>query len=172
MTAQQRRLEIMHMIEESSKPISASMLARHFGVSRQIVVGDVALLRAQGRGVLATARGYVPESVRYGRYTGALVCRHKSEDTVKELYAIVDMGGEVLDVVVEHRLYGELTGLLNLSSRRDVDNFVRRTAESGAKLLSELTGGVHMHTVCCADEAAFLAIKRSLNELGFLFPEQ
>ena len=63
----------------------------------------------------------------------------------KELYQIVDCGGRVVDVIVEHPIYGEITGLLMLSSRREMAEFVKKIEESGPAAGSD--GRVHLHTV-------------------------
>lgn len=173
MYAQQRRNQIWEIIRTESKAVTASALAARFDVSRQIIVGDVALLRASGCDIISTREGYIcPQTANAGRYIGKLACRHNHPDTRTELYTIVDLGGQVLDVVVEHDLYGELTGQLGICCRKDVDLFMERATTSGAMLLSQLTGGVHLHTVSCADRAAFEGIKTALENLGLLYPER
>ena len=88
MTAEQRRQEILTLLEQTDTPLSAAALAHRFSVSRQIVVGDVALLRAQGREIVATARGYViPAPAGLVRQ---VACRHTAAQTREELDAMVD----------------------------------------------------------------------------------
>jgi len=170
MDSNSRREKIKEIIQRQEKPISASRLSEMLKVSRQVIVGDVAFLRASGCSIVATARGYITFDVNQpGRFAGKIVCQHSAEDTVKELYAIIDLGGEVINVIVEHFLYGEITGQLNLSSRADADYFIKKLNESGAGLLSGLTGGVHLHTVFCKDSDNFEQIKQSLSELGVLY---
>ena len=48
MNAAERRIKITHLLAQSDGPVSATALAAQCGVSRQIIVGDVALLRAGG----------------------------------------------------------------------------------------------------------------------------
>lgn len=173
MDAGQRREEVKRLIQQAGQPVSASRLARRLSVSRQVIVGDVALLRAMGSDIIATARGYIiPDTGRTGRYIGKLVCNHSAADTKDELYTIVDLGGKVMDVIVEHHLYGELSGQLNLSSHKDVDAFLIQAQQSGVHLLSELTGGVHLHTVSCRDAGTFADIKAVLDGRGFLYSEK
>jgi len=165
-----RREHILEMIGYRKAPLSASLLAHKFNVSRQVIVGDIALLRAQGNEIIATARGYMlPESGEADKFSGKIACRHNSEDTRAELYMIVDSGAVVMDVVVEHELYGEITGQLNLKCRNDVDTFVNRIASSEAKLLSELTTGIHLHTVICRDGEHFERLRQALDTAGYLF---
>ena len=85
-----------------------------------------------------------------------------------ELQIIVDQGCTVEDVIVEHPIYGQLTGVLRLSSRYDVQVFLRRCSQSDAHPLSDLTGGIHLHTVLCPDEAAFERVKAALGAAGYL----
>jgi transcriptional regulator of NAD metabolism len=106
-----------------------------------------------------------------GRCVGKIACRHSFADTETELAAIVACGGEVVDVIVTHRLYGDMTGQLNISTRADVDEFMRRVRSCKERLLSELTDGVHLHTVACRDRAAFDAVCGELARLGILLPE-
>ena len=59
LNAKERRQAILEQLKRAEKPVSATALARQYGVSRQIIVGDVALLRAGGEPISATPRGYV-----------------------------------------------------------------------------------------------------------------
>ncbi|MDR2088395.1 MAG: transcription repressor NadR [Clostridiales Family XIII bacterium] len=172
MGAKERRAEILAALRERDEAMSAAALAARMRVSRQVIVGDIALLRAQGNEIIATARGYVMASaLPSGRYVGKIACRHSFADTEAELAAIVACGGEVVDVIVTHRLYGDMTGQLNISTRADVDEFMRRIRSRKERLLSELTDGVHLHTVACRDRAAFDAVCGELARLGILLPE-
>jgi transcriptional regulator of NAD metabolism len=172
MNGSERREELTRRLIQAQAPVSATELARQMGVSRQVIVGDVALLRAQGRDIIATARGYaVSLPAPAGRYFGKIACRHSIADTEKELMAIVRLGGHVMDVVVEHYLYGEMTGQLNLSAVRDVEAFIQKVSLNKARLLSELTDGIHLHTVSCRDADAFGRIVRELSRLGLLYED-
>ena len=121
--AQARRQAVAQALEEAVGPVSAAALAERFSVSRQIIVGDVALLRAGGTDILATPRGYLLGG-RGGGVERTVACVHAPEEMERELNAIVDAGGEVVDVIVEHPVYGQLTGLLGVRSRYDVAEFV------------------------------------------------
>ena len=146
MDAAARRAAILSRLEQTDHPVSAAALAREFAVSRQIIVGDVALLRAGGADIAATPRGYL-----LGRGSSGIerrvACVHAPGDMERELNAIVDAGGEVVDVIVEHPVYGQLTGLLGVRSRYDVQEFLTRVEAHGARPLSDLTGGIHLHTI-------------------------
>lgn len=167
---QQRRAALLEQLRRADAPVSASALAEKLGVSRQIIVGDVALLRAGGEAIEATPRGYRIARSEQG-VSALLACRHTGLDQLRqELYIAVDNGGVLEDVIVENPLYGQLTGRLHITSRYDADQFVARAAaEDGRSLLCNLTGGVHLHTVRAADFAALKRISRALREAGILF---
>ncbi len=170
MNAFQRRNKILEVLRQTETPVKATVLANQFGVSRQIIVGDVALLRAGGADISATPRGYL-----LGRTSSALVrtvaCNHTSAQMEEELNRIVDQGCTVVDVVVEHPVYGQLVGKLELSSRYEVSQFMQRCQREEAQPLSLLTDGVHLHTIRCPDEAAFQRVRAALREAGVLLEE-
>ena len=165
MTAQQRRDAIRDVLTQAAGPVSATALAGRFGVSRQLIVGDIALLRAGGAAIEATARGYVVQRDREG-LRRQVACRHQAADMERELQIMVDNGCAVLAVIVEPPVYGPLTGGPGLSSRYAEGQFILRA--QAARPLSLLTEGVHLHTLSCPGEEAFLRVKRELAEAGFL----
>jgi hypothetical protein len=171
MNALNRRTEILELLNQAQTPVNATSLAKRFGVSRQIIVGDIALLRAGGADISATPRGYV-----VSRSTPALVrtvaCLHTAEQMEAELNAIVDQGCTVVDVVVEHPIYGQLVGKLELSNRYEVSQFVRRSQTEDARPISSLTDGVHLHTIRCPDEAAFTRVQAALRQLNVLLEDE
>ena len=170
MNADLRRKEILDIISTQEGPTSATTLANKMDVSRQIIVGDIALLRAQGNDIIATARGYIiPRFSEMSQYIGKVVCQHSPEDTKDELYKIVDLEAKVLNVIVEHNIYGEIRGGLNLSNRKDVDELIRKVNNSEIKLLLELTQGIHTHTICCRDKEHFEQVLNELGKNGYLY---
>ncbi len=168
MQAETRRKRILEILRKSSDPVSASRLAGIFSVSRQIIVGDVALLRASGTDITATPRGYVLTGHSEG-VLHRIPCRHSAEEMKKELQIMVDNGCLVRDVIVEHPVYGELAGQLNVSTRHDVEEFMILVRLKDASPLSDLTGGIHLHTVLFPDEETYLRVLGELREAGFLF---
>ena len=168
MTGEKRRVQILQMLKEQGDPLSGTALARAFGVSRQVIVGDIALLRAGGADISATPRGYVLHHDVSG-ILRKVATRHKSDQTEAELNAIVDQGCTVIDVIVEHPIYGQITGPLELSNRYDVSQFLLRSAQT--QPLSVLTEGIHLHTLSCPDEAAFTRVQNALRALGVLLEE-
>ena len=170
MDGSQRRATIARLLSCAKGPVSAAVLARECSVSRQIIVGDVALLRAGGMDIAATPRGYVIQSSPAGLVRRVAV-RHDGADMEAELNAMVDQGCTVLDVIVEHPIYGQLTGPLQLASRYDVGQFIVRCRQAEALPLSQLTEGIHLHTLSCPDQAAYDRVCQSLSQLGFLLED-
>lgn len=170
MQAEERRRAILDSLRNTDTPVSATALARRFSVSRQIIVGDIALLRAGGEEILATPRGYCFQKPGQG-LTRRVAVRHSPEDMEEELNTMVDQGCTVADVIVEHPLYGQLTGALQLSSRYDVAQFIRRSRSADAMPLSRLTDGIHLHTLLCPSEDAFRRVTALLREQGILLEE-
>ncbi|WP_298029094.1 transcription repressor NadR [uncultured Dysosmobacter sp.] len=167
MRAEERRQAIQDILQSSPQPVSASALAARFSVSRQIIVGDIALLRAAGADISATPRGYICQPSPAGLIR-RVACQHDAAGMAAELNTMVDNGCTVLDVIVEHPIYGQLTGPLRLSSRYDVSQFIARCAQEEAQPLSMLTEGIHLHTLSCPDEAAFQRVQAALRSLGVL----
>lgn len=167
MEAASRRQAILDQLRTADRPVSASALAAGLNVSRQIIVGDIALLRAGGAEISATPRGYVMPRATDG-ITRTIACRHTLAQTGQELDILVDNGCTVLDVIVEHPVYGQLTGQLQISSRYDVEQFLARIRDSDAAPLSMLTGGLHLHTLCCPNEDAYTRACTALKAAGLL----
>ena len=165
MDAASRRRAIAEALAGANAPVAAGALGERFGVSRQIVVGDIALLRAQGLDIVATPRGYVLGSGQESGLRRTVACVHDFEGMERELNIMVDNG---CDVVIEHAVYGQLTGELHLKNRHDVQEFMRRSRENGGSPLSTLTGGIHIHTLLCPDEASFERCTAALCEAGLL----
>lgn len=167
----ERRNQILEFLKQGNRPISAGSLAKKLNVSRQVIVGDVALLRAANQPITATPRGYVLESpdLRPGELIRTVACRHDRGKITQELYSIVDNGCGVLDVIVEHAVYGQISGRLQVFSRFDADDFVRRLEKGQALPLCDLTGGVHLHTISCPNEAAYRRVLEQLKCEGILF---
>lgn len=167
-----RRAEILSTLAKSQRPISATTLAAKYHVSRQSIVGDIALLRASGADIIATSRGYLLAAAsRQPLLKKTIACRHDAAAIREELYIAVDEGCTVADVSVEHPLYGELRGQLQLTTRHEVDAFLARSAECAAQPLSLLTSGIHLHTLLCPDEAAYRRVTEKLRAAGILLSE-
>ena len=168
MNSEERRRNIIVRLENSEKPVSATCLANEYSVTRQIIVADIALLRASGQPIRSEHKGYVLDKANGNGLVKRIVVTHGKENVKGELYAIVDNGGRILDVIVEHSVYGKISAELNLASRYDIDIFVRKINETGANPLSLLTEGLHMHTIVVKDEDSFGAIVECLTAMNIL----
>lgn len=173
MTADGRRQQILDVLSEAVEPVSATKLASLYNVSRQIIVGDIALLRAAGEEITATPRGYtMSPSAASGGYTRAVACIHEDpEDMRKELNIMVDNGCTVVDVIVEHAIYGQIIASLDISSRYDVSVFMEKVLTEQAPPLSSLTGGIHLHTLSCDNRETFDRTVKELRSAGYLYEE-
>lgn len=166
MNSNTRRESIVKRLEQSLEPVSATTLATELAVSRQVIVGDIALLRAAGVPVAATPRGYVVS--RPAGVTGQVVVCHSAADTALELNTLVDLGCVVEDVSVEHPIYGQLTGQLQLACRADVAAFIAKVKDHAALPLSALTEGLHTHRLRCPDRETLEKARTALRELQML----
>lgn len=163
-----RRQRILEWMRSHGAPIPGGEMAKRLRVSRQCLVQDIAILRAAGEEIVATPRGYrLPEVVNH-THRAVLACRHAPERTEEELQILVDHGVKILDVIVEHPLYGELRGSLMIESRADVQDFLQRVKATHASLLSSLTEGVHLHTVEASRPEMISRASEQLRQKGFL----
>ncbi|API89553.1 transcription repressor NadR [Marinilactibacillus sp. 15R] len=169
MEAEIRRATLLSNLKEANEPIIARSFAEQFDVSRQVIVGDIALLRAEGQEILSTPKGYVMRSNSSERQERRIVCQHTFEQTLEELYLIVDHGGEVIDVIVEHPIYGEMVGGLNISSRLEANEFIQKIKNNKTTLLAELTGGLHSHTISAKDQLTLDQIVEALKEKNLIY---
>lgn len=170
MNGDQRRVKILNVLENSLEAVSASRLAERFGVSRQVIVGDIALLRASEHDIEATSRGYIlatDNQTANERYLGKIVSSHDVTLSENEFNVIVQHGGEIVDVQIEHPVYGVITAPLNIKSYSDVEFFIDQMAEHNAKYLFELSDGDHSHTIECESEKQFEKILLALRVAGF-----
>ena len=168
MTNTERRKTILDLILKSPEPLSGGALGRETGVSRQVIVQDIALLRSEGHEILSTPRGYCFAS--RGTHIKTFKVRHTGDQSSEELNAIVDLGGTVLDVTVNHRVYGKMSAPLGIRTRRDVKEFMDNIRSGKSSPLLNVTSGYHFHRIA-ADSAEILdEIEASLREKAFLVP--
>lgn len=168
MNSKDRREYIKDELLKSFKPIKGNILAQNLGVTRQIIVKDIAIIRAEGINIIATPEGYVLSDRENSRLKKVIAVSHKASDIEDELTTIVKYGGTVIDVIIEHALYGELRGMLMIKSLFDVQNFVKRCNKSNAEPLSLLTGGIHLHTIEAESEEIINKIIKELDEKHYL----
>ena len=170
MNGETRRKEILARLTDASAPVSATRLAEELGVSRQVIVQDVALLRATGYPIASLARGYVLESPN--RIQRVFKVQHTDEETEQELNLIVDLGGCVEDVFIYHKCYNKVSAKLCIKSRLDVERFLENIKSGKSSLLMNVTAGYHYHTVSAEDENTLQIIENELKNKGFLAPLQ
>jgi len=169
MNSVERRTQIESLLKEKTEAISATSLAKKFFVSRQVIVGDIALMRASGYKILATPRGYIMDFENTDdEKIFTIACNHEVDNMASELYAVVDNGGSILDVTVEHPIYGQIIGELRIFSRFDADLFLEKIKNNLAQPLFRLTGGIHLHTIKCKDEETMQRIINILNKKNIL----
>lgn len=173
MEAAERREQILLLLQARAKPVTGAEIAGYFGVSRQVIVQDIAVLRAAGNEIIATPQGYMlPKTEKSEHVRRVLACCHNRKQIMNELGIVVDLGGKALDVIVEHPLYGEIRGNLMIASRRDLNLFVARLADKQAQPLSILTDGVHLHTIEAPNLEVMKEIISTLREAGFLISQE
>ena len=169
LTGEERRKELIRVLEQSDKAVSGTDLAKQFEVSRQVIVQDIALLRATNKKILSTNKGYILFRDDEKTKAKRIVCvLHKDTDILKEFECIVDCGAKVLDVVVEHEIYGQVSADLLIQNRQDALSFVEQLRNCKSKSLSCLTDGVHYHTLEADSEAMLDSAEAALKEAGFL----
>jgi transcriptional regulator of NAD metabolism len=164
----ERRNHIMSLLEKNMSPTTGTHLAKLLEVSRQVIVQDVALLRAQGYEIISTSEGYLVYKIKKDTLKRVLCVTHSDEAIEEELYLIVDNGGMVLNVIVSHKVYGEISVDLHLGSRRQVDDFISKTKTKSFVPLMSLTNGAHFHTIEAESEEILDNIENDLRIKGYL----
>ncbi len=166
----ERRAVILQLLKDSPVPLTGSELATRTNVSRQVIVGDITLLKARNEPIIATSQGYLYFKQNTGTpsFERTIASRHLPEDTMKELNLLVDHGVLVKDVKIEHAVYGDLTASIMVSNRQEVKQFMDNIQTTKASLLSELTGGIHLHTIAASSTASLDKAEDALREAGFL----
>ena len=166
MTGAERRKALLAMMRETEKPLSGTALGKRTGVSRQVVVQDMALLRTEGYPIISTARGYLMEASK-GCTRLFKVC-HTNEQVEDELTTIDDLGGTVVNVMVNHRIYGKLDAQLNIKNRRDVAKFLDDINTGKSTPLLNVTSGYHFHLVSAETEDVLDEIEEALRGKNYL----
>jgi transcriptional regulator of NAD metabolism len=169
-TSEQRRSRLVEILRRATQPVTGSALSKRLRVSRQVIVNDVAILRAGGEPIVGSPQGYLMTGSS-AEAIAMIAVRHDPSQTEQELQALVDHGLVVLDVVVEHSVYGEVRANLMIESRADIDRYRKLLKASGEAPLSSLTGGLHLHTVRYRSADALDAARRALRDAGILFED-
>ncbi len=168
MNTENRRNALLDELHTSKLPLTGAFLARKFAVSRQIVVNDIAILRARGSHIYATPQGYLIPAIPDQALKVTIACQHSAVDLEKELVVMVEEGAQVIDVIVEHPVYGEIKANLMLTNLFDVRSFVDKLHDTHAEPLSLITGGVHLHTLLVQSQEQLQRIKNKLQQCSLL----
>jgi len=169
MNGNERREAIVRKIKQSEQPLSGTKLAREYAVSRQVIVQDIALIRAHGYDIISTNRGYILNTPK--TLSSVLKVSHTDDDIEKELQIVVDLGGTVVDVFVWHKAYGKIACPLNIDSRRKIDEFVENIKSGKSSPLKNITSNYHYHTIEAKDRKTLHLIEAALEAQGFLIEE-
>ena len=169
MSSNERREKLLQILKKSDKPVKGSELSAELQVRRQVVVKDIALLRASGLEIIATSNGYIVLDSVKNEFK--IKCKnHNSDDELyDELQTIIDLGGKVKDVIVEHPTYGVLKADLNVATNRDLRNFMQKAATNEFKQLSVLSPDYHIHTIEVDNDEIFEEIQKELKLKNILF---
>lgn len=170
MSTDERRKRILSLLGSADEPIAAKELASRFKVSRQVIVQDLAVIRASHPDIISTNRGYVKNRQEITSCMREFKLRHKPEQAADELNIIVDLGGRVKNISVSHRVYGRISVELDISSRQDVLEFTKALDGAASTVLSTVTGGYHYHLIEASNEKRLDMIEEALDKAGFLAP--
>ena len=169
MNSNEIREKLLHILKISDKPVKGGDLAKELNVTRQIVVKDIGLLRVSGIDILATSTGYMIYNLKDQEFQ--IKCKNHNTDNhlLSELQTIVDLGGKIKDVIVEHPTYGSIKAELNISSNRDLRKFIEKSKSHDFTQLSSLSKDYHIHTIEVPDKDTLEEIKKELEEKDILF---
>lgn len=166
---EKRRKQIIEILEKSDAAISGSVLAEKFDVSRQVIVQDIAILKAENYKIISTNRGYkLFENKRPSR---VFKVSHKDEEIESELNAAVDLGAEIVSVFVWHRAYGKIEAKLNIKSRKDVKDLIKRIESGVSRPLKRITDDYHYHLVEADTEDVLDEVEKAWKKLGIIIEE-
>lgn len=166
MTGTERRTKIVELIQNSEKPLSGTALAKQCDVSRQVIVQDIALIRASGYDIISTNRGYIIQEPLVKERVFKV--NHTDEQLEEELYSIIDLGGTVVNVMVNHRVYGHMEAELRINSRRKVEAFMEDIRSGKSSPLKNITSNYHYHKVAADSEETLDLIEEALRQKHFL----
>ncbi len=167
MNSIERRDCIIKLLLESKEPLKGSTIAKKYSVTRQVIVRDIAILRAKGKNIIATPDGYIINA-NQNKTKAIIAVTHTEEDMFDELSIVIKYGGTIEDVIVEHPLYGEIKGMLMIKNYNELNKFIQRYKEQRAKLLSALTNGVHLHTIAAESQEDINLIISELKKHSFI----
>lgn len=163
-----RRKQILEILENETGPVAANELAARFQVSRQVIVQDIAVIRARTPEIISTCRGYIMR--QRDACMREIKVRHNKNDAVRELKIIVDCGGRVKNVSIKHRIYGRITAPMDIVSQKDIEEFISLLQGGKSTLLGSATAGYHYHLIEAVNSERLDLIEQKLAEAGLLAP--
>lgn len=166
LSGQERREQILKILRSSEEPVAGTELAGQLCVSRQVIVQDMALIRANGIDVMATNRGYVLHETQQVSRVFKVI--HTDEQVEEELNLFVDLGSIVQDVFVYHKVYGVIKVPMSIKSRKDVRKYMEGISSGKSTNLMNLTSNYHYHTIIAEDEQTLDLVQEELRKKGFL----
>jgi transcriptional regulator of NAD metabolism len=167
MNSIERRECMIKLLSQSNEPLKGSVIAKKYSVTRQVIVKDVAILRAKGENIIATPDGYIINKNK-NKVKAIIAVNHTQEEMFDELSIVIKYGGVIEDVIVEHPLYGEIKGMLMIKNYNELSKFVQKYEDQKAKLLSALTNGVHLHTIAADSKDDINLIILELRKRNFI----
>ncbi|WP_294401084.1 transcription repressor NadR [uncultured Clostridium sp.] len=167
MNSIERRDDIVKLLLDSFSPIKGTDIAEKYNVTRQVIVRDIAILRAKGINIMATPDGYIVNR-NDGKVKTIIAVNHKESEMFEEMSTVIKYGGTIEDVIVEHPLYGEIKGLLMVKNLNELNKFINKYKNQKGRLLSVLTNGVHLHTIAADTTEDIEAIIAELKAKNFL----
>ena len=170
MTGEARRIQILQLLKEQGSPLSGTALAKRLHVSRQVIVQDIALMRAENHLILSTNKGYIYRSEDIGNTQPKRVffVRHNTDQVYDEFLSVIELGGKVLDVAVEHEIYGQIRVDLLIETLQDAADFADKINSCRDNPLKILTDDQHYHTVAAPSEKLLDLIEMELQQKGYL----
>lgn len=170
MTGEERRMRILQKLKEQGPPLSGTALAKLFHVSRQVIVQDIALMRAENHGILSTNKGYLyrTQEMDSTQPKRVFYVRHNTQQVLDEFMTVIDLGGRILDVAVEHEIYGEIRVDLLIETPQDALDFSERILHCHDNPLKALTDDCHYHTVTAPSEKLLDLIEKELSDKRYL----
>lgn len=170
MTGEERRMKILQKLQETATPLSGTALAKAFHVSRQIIVQDIALMRAENYGIISTNKGYLlrSEKTENTQPKRVFFVKHNTDQVLEEFQTVIELGGKILDVAVEHELYGQIRVDLMIETEADAADFYVKLQSCRDNPLKVLTDDCHYHTVSAPSEKLLDLIEAELSCKGLL----
>ncbi|MBW6411028.1 transcription repressor NadR [Clostridium weizhouense] len=167
MNSLERRKDILKSLVDNNTPLKGIEIAQKYGVTRQIIVKDIAILRANGKNIIATPDGYIINR-EINKIRKIIAVSHNEEELIHEMRIVIKYGGIIEDVIIEHPLYGEIRAMLMIKNYNDLEKFSKKYKNQEARLLSVLTNGVHLHTISADNEENINLIINELKDNTFI----